>query len=487
MNTQQFFIVSFTPLKVLINGLSDRIKFLITLLTGFILLCGLASCTTGPARDGGYIPDPVAVPAPPATTNPLSDGKIRLSLEQCIQVALDNNRPLAISRAGRQKARGRVKEVNSMRYPQLTGSLSYTRLDEVTEFNMGGKVTTIGSQDNYKAEASARQILYQGGKVTTLIDSAKLGEELADAQFADTEEMVIFLVARAYYDVLLAEATLKVDQKSLETTTAHRDNVKSMNQQGMASNYELLRAEVQVSNLKSLEIQSESNRKLARLNLLRVIGAPTENNSTEVELTDNLTYKAIETNEEQLLETAFKMRPDLKQAQLMVDIQRKSIKIAKADLRPTVSLFASAGEESPSRKVFGAVDWGDYWNAGVTISFPIFEAGRTRARVSQEKATLHQYQIALEDTEEKARYEIRQAILTLKDTEELINSQEQNVKQAEEGLRLAELGYRNGVNTQVEVMDAQTARDMARKNYLYALYQYNVARLMLNKATGVLR
>jgi outer membrane protein TolC len=113
--------------------------------------------------------------------------------------------------------------------------------------------------------------------------------------------------------------------------------------------------------------------------------------------------------------------------------------------------------------------------------------GRTRGKVIEERATLNQYEIALKDTEEKIRYEVRQAFLSLKDAEELINSQKENVKQAEEGLRLANIGFQNGVNTQLEVLDTQLALDVARKNYLSAIYSYNLAQLMMQKAMGVLR
>ena len=356
---------------------------------------------------------------------------------------------------------------------------------------------TIGDLNTYKSEASLKQTLYQGGKIAATNESAKLNRQLAELQFIDTEEFVIFQTAKSYDEVLLNREILDVNRKSLATASAHRDNVKALNQQGMASDYELLRAEVQVSNLKTFVLQSESNLKLSGLNLLKTMGWPTGDHplsayggTSEVELTDQLHYAPISPdgiNFQNVLETAFRQRADLKQAQLTIDIQQKNIAITRSSLLPNLALSFNTGYEKPSRKDFGVVDWGDYWNAGATVSFPLFEGGLTRSKLIQEKSILQQHQVTLRETEEKIRYEVRQAVLLLKDAEELLVAQKENVTQAEEGSRLAELGFKNGVNTQLEVMDAQMALDLARKNYMAAVYQYHLADLMFKKAIGGLK
>ncbi|MBI4834407.1 MAG: TolC family protein [Planctomycetes bacterium] len=475
-----------------------RCKFGLVALIGFF---SLVSCIASrpvnypagnyevviPSRDSGPTEVSYAVPLFADNNQAVpGKGKIALSLDTCIKAALENNRQLLSAMEGKNKAKGRLKETEALRYPQLTVNLTYTRIDEINTFDIGPTTIETGSLDNYKGEASLKQLLYQGGKIRALIYSAELGQRIAALQFDDTKEAIYFLVAKSYYDVVLNQEILDVNKKSLETTSAHRDNVKALKGQGMVSDYELLRAEVQVSNLKTLVMQAESNLKLSKLTLLRVMGAPTDDESAEIELIDKFDYIAQTTDLQKSMETAFNLRPDLAQAGLLVKMQKESIKAARADLRPTVSVFANGGEEKPSRKVFGGTEWGDYWNAGGMVSFPLFEGGKTRGKIMQEKAVLHQYQLALSDTEEKVRYEVKQAFLTLKDAEEMINAQKENVKQAREGLRLAELGYKNGVNTQLEVMDAQTALDIAQKNYLSSLYGYNVAYLMLKKSMGVL-
>jgi len=412
--------------------------------------------------------------------------KLKLSLSQCLKLTLDNNRQILISREEKEKAKGRLKEAQSLKYPHVSANLSYTRPDKVAEFDVGGVKIETGTLNNYKAEASINQSLYQGGRINASIKSAQIGEELADTQIANTEEEIILLATKSYYDVLLSQEVVSINRKGLENVQEHFKNVKLLNKEGVASNYEVLRAGVQVSNTKTLLIQSESALRLSKLSLLRIMGAPTDDESGEIELSDQLIYAPKEIDSVKALDTAFQMRKDLKQAKLLLDLQRKNLTITKSALRPSLSLIAGIGEEKPSRYSFGLIEWGSYWNATLLLAFPIFEGGQTRGRLVQEKATLSQYQIALRDAEERTHYEIREAILSINDAAELIISQQENVKQAEEGLRLAELGFKNGVNTQLEVMDTQVALDIARKNYLSAIYSYNMAQLMLERAMGVL-
>jgi len=131
-------------------------------------------------------------------------------------------------------------------------------------------------------------------------------------------------------------------------------------------------------------------------------------------------------------------------------------------------------------------DWGDSWVAGVQLEIPIFDGLRREGRLIQEKALLQRRRIERMDAEESALLEIQQALLTLRDAEEFAESQRLNLQRAGEGLRLAEVGYREGVNTEVEVVDARAALTTARGLYYQAIYDHTVARLLLQRAMGIL-
>ena len=102
------------------------------------------------------------------------------------------------------------------------------------------------------------------------------------------------------------------------------------------------------------------------------------------------------------------------------------------------------------------------------------------------RARLRQREIELKSVEEDVFLDVQQALLNLKNAEEYVESQRLNLQHAEEGLRLAMTGYREGVNTEVEVVDARSSLTEARGNYYRALYDHSMARLALQQATGTL-
>jgi len=122
----------------------------------------------------------------------------------------------------------------------------------------------------------------------------------------------------------------------------------------------------------------------------------------------------------------------------------------------------------------------------VTVSFPVFEGMRTKGKLVQERAKLRQYVLEKRDLLQSVELEVKQAILSLEDATEFVESQKENVRQAQEGLRLATVRYENETATELDVLDARVALTQARNNYAQAVYSHMLARLSLEKAKGVI-
>jgi outer membrane protein TolC len=131
-----------------------------------------------------------------------------------------------------------------------------------------------------------------------------------------------------------------------------------------------------------------------------------------------------------------------------------------------------------------AIEWGHAWQGGIMASVPIFDGFMREGQVVTQKARLKQGQIDLIDAEETTLFELTKAQISIENTAEFIESQRLNLTRAQEGLRLAEVGYREGTNTQVEMIDAQSALTTARANHYHAIYSHIIAKLDLQKAMG---
>ncbi|MFH1226395.1 MAG: TolC family protein [Planctomycetota bacterium] len=402
-----------------------------------------------------------------------------LSLDECIRISMENNRQILLVNETANQADARYAEARSRLFPSVSASASYTRLDAVQSL---GSIE-MGSLNNYNGSLTIRQPVYMGDRIWAGIRSGKLGKLMSTIQKDDLMRAVVFQTKKAYYDVIFNEEIVRVNLASEDVIAAHLDDVIKQNHEGMVSNYDVLRAQVQLSNIRTLRLQSQSNLQKSRLALMSLIGLPLDE-AADIKLTDRLVYAETTPVLSELEANTFANRPDLRSAQIRIDLQKEMVKIAKAEHLPSVSLSGSYGEERPSRKYLGQDKWGNYWSLTAILSIPLYEGGRVNALVRQEKSSLLQAEIIQNDLKERIRLELAQAMLSLKDSWALVMSQKDNVNQAKEGLRLAEIGYKNGVNTQLEVMDSQMALDTASKNYVMSLYQYDLALANLEMVTG---
>jgi outer membrane protein TolC len=189
---------------------------------------------------------------------------------------------------------------------------------------------------------------------------------------------------------------------------------------------------------------------------------------------------------EEAVEAAYRNRPDLFGREFDIKYQKELLKIIQSRYWPTISGYYDKTWSKPDPHNSMLIEWGRAWDAGVMATLPIFDGFAREGDIVQQKARLKQAQIDLVDAEETALFELTKAQLSIEDAEEFVDSQRLNLTRAQEGLRLAEVGYKEGTNTQVEMIDAQAALTTARANYYQAIYSHTTAKLDLQKAMGTL-
>jgi outer membrane protein len=189
---------------------------------------------------------------------------------------------------------------------------------------------------------------------------------------------------------------------------------------------------------------------------------------------------------EQAVEVAYRNRPDLYGRQFDIKYQKELLKIAKSRYWPTISGFYDNTWANPDPHNSTQIEWGRAWQAGVMATLPIFDGFAREGEIIQQKARFKQSQIDLIDAEETALFELTKALLSIENTEEFVQSQQLNLTRAKEGNRLADVGYREGINTQVEVIDAESALTKAKSLHYQAIYSHIIAKLDLQKAMGTL-
>lgn len=419
-------------------------------------------------------------------TEQLSQTRItgRLSLKDCLKLTLTNNKTLQRIVQEREIARGERFKSYSAILPSVELTADYLRKDEVASISVpSGPTITMGDVDNYSSGLRVSQPVFAGGSIVAKINAAKLFSLLTDQAVRSVTQDVIYQANLSYYDVLLNQHLYQISADAVRSAQAHLNDVKKKRQGGVASDFDVLRAEVELSNFKADLIQNKNAINISKTQLLKVMGISQD---SDFVLSDKLNHVPLKMTMEQAVEVAYRNRPDLFGRQFDIKYQKELLKIARSYYWPTISGFYENIWSKPDPHRSMDIEWGHAWQAGIMATLPIFDGLTREGQIIQQKARLKQAQIDLVDAEETTLFELTKALLTIENTEEFVQSQQLNLTRAEEGSRLAEVGYREGINTQVEVIDAESALTKARSLYYQAIYSHIIAKLDLQKAMGTL-
>jgi outer membrane protein len=418
----------------------------------------------------------------------LAQEKITLTLEKCLELALSQNPYYLASQERTDAAEARVRQAAAQFFPSLNLQ-GLQNLDEkvfVLEFPSfipGGRPTrmAIDFTKDYQFAFNFTLPLYTGGRLTSGYRSAKFGYLSTQESARQTTNETILNVKRGYYNYLLAKQLVGVTEEALSLAEKTLENVKNMYEVGMSSRLDLLRVEVRVANLKPPVIQARNNVAVAELSLKTLLGLDV---AQPVEVVGEMTYAPVQVNLDESIAKALENRPELSQVRYQRDIAGEMIKIARADLLPTLAV--SGGYNTwADRFVFTKNTWQSFYAFNLVLNIPIFNGLQTPAKVAESKAQIRELEFAEKGLVNNIKFEVQAAYLTMLNAQEALRSQEKNIDAAQESVRVAELNYNEGLITITDLGAAQVALSDARINYLRAIYEYDVSLAQLEKAVGL--
>ena len=422
------------------------------------------------------------------TVHPRISGQ--LSIQDCLKLALANNKGLQRVLEEKQIARGEQMKSYAAILPNVSLTGDWQEIDEVASMNIpaipglgpGGKIT-MGDIHTYSTGLMVTQPIFAGGSIVATINAGRLFSLLTDQTIRSAVQDLAYAAAHAYYDVLLNQHLVQISADTVRSAQAHLDSVRQKRKGGVASDFDVLRAEVELSNFQAELIRNKNAINVAKANLIKVMGVSQD---SDFILSSRLVYVPLNITMDQAVETAYKNRPDLFTHEFDIKNQKELLKIAYSRYWPTVSGYYQNTWSNPDPHNRMELEWGHSWQVGLSAAVPIFDGLSREGEIIQQKARLKQSQIDLVDAEETTLFELTKAQLSIEDAQEFVESQRLNLTRAQEGLRLAEVGYKEGTNTQVEMIDAQAALTTARVNYYQAIYSHIIAKLDLQKAMGTL-
>lgn len=422
----------------------------------------------------------------------LSAQPLNLSFSQAWELAQTKNFQIRQAQLNVEKAKAQIGEAYSAAMPTISATGYYQRNIIIPEMvaelppEFGGGTTTFKFQyeNLFSGAVELTQPIYAAGKVGLALKIAKLYRQVTEEQLDQSKAELKYLITQLYYGAVVAGKWEKVAQETYTQMQNHLEKVQDMYREGLVSEYDMIRSQVQVSNFYPQVINAQTAREVAFEALSIALDLPKDQ---PVVLTDDLSsYPRDHLEVENPYALALQSRSEMKQLDLQENLMGNLLKIEKHGIWwPNVFLVggytASANEPD-----FDVNDyfWSKNLYGGISLAFPIFDGFKAKHRAQQVRVDLKQLGLQREQMIRGINLEIIEAQSRIKEATKNVIAQQEGVQMARKGLEIAEVRYENGLSTHLEVMDAQVALNQANTNELSAYYDAILANAEFEKALG---
>lgn len=417
---------------------------------------------------------------------------LRLTLEDALSKAIDASHRLAEARAREDVAQAGVAVRESAERPTITATAGFTRTNHVLPFSVPGPsgVSLLVYPDvpnNYQSRLELKWPIYTGGRTDALERAARAEADAAGAEVETAQADLRLEVTRAYWAVVTARASLDVLEQGVARSQAHLNDVNQRFKAGLVPPNEVSSATAQEVRARMLAIDARTQRDVAIADLARLISVPPDQ---PIEPTADLARATTSVSNQTLdlaplIESARAARQErrsLQQRMVAADAQREA---AAAGRLPTIQLTGGVDYARPNPKIFPRADLAqESWDAGVGVSWSLWDGGRTVAEVAQAAAASRAAAERLAEFDSRLGVEVRQRTLELESAIASVTTANSGVTAAADARRVVGERYDAGVIAQIEVLDAEYALLQAQLDLTRAQAAVRLAEAQLTRALG---
>ena len=427
-----------------------------------------------------------------------------LNLEQSLQIAKQSNLTIQAAEQKLKSAEAQISVARAAMLPRLSANGNYTyfkdvqksviqaeggfgfpipgeEMDDMSTPSVDNESELIelefGAHHNIQGTVSLSQPIFAWGRYYYNYQAAKLGYEAAQKELTAAYNKLRLDVYEAFYRVLIVQEFVKVAEQSVELIEKQLGIAQTSFDAGATTNFDVLRAKVQLANAKSLLIRAKNGVKIAKNAYKTLLNLPLSE-AISVEGSFEITEVKIQLDE--LIKLALEKRAEITRSQLNEQAGQKQLSVAKTRNLPDLAFFSNYQISHNER----LTQMNRIWSLGLQINIPIFDGFASRAGVKQSESVLKQLQLGTKQTMSIVESEVRNAYLALLEAKTLIDVQRETVAQAQESVRIATLRFENGMITTVELTDTQLALMQSKVNRLQAQHDYVVGLARLEKALG---
>ena len=392
---------------------------------------------------------------------------LQLSLDECIQRALENNENIEIYKQLKESAKWQLSSAKKAKGVSITWQTNFNR------------ISSDYYHSNFGNTLSMQVPISTGKRLEESINHQRLQLDYADISLKNEGQIVRFDVIEAYYNVLQKQNLVTIAESGVRMSSEQMDVIQTQYDEGTLVKSDLLHMQIELANYQQGLIDAKVALEIAEIKLLSLIGLPED---TKFETTDKFDYSPYSMTLEECLEFAKNNRLDSKIAKNTIKQTETQIKILKAEDKPTLS--ATANKSISDNKSGSHFDRSNSWEAGVMMTWKIFNNRATRDDIKAAEANVKKAKAEALGVDKSIILQTKSAYIQMKAAEENIKTSAEAVLKAKENMSIAQARYEEGVDILLNLTDAQEKLIRAGTNYYTALYEYNLSRASLEKAIG---
>jgi len=427
---------------------------------------------------------------------------LRLNLQKAIELAVAHNEQILIADEGITEAQGAFQSYAADAFPQINGSVSYTRnidrmyqIQDMSMLNplfaqfglppLGQEKIYFNFSHEWDFRITATQYLFTFGRLSYALSLGDITTHLAREGREIAVQDVILATKKSFFTVLFAKEALAVTKANLARIEEQRDTVKAKVAQGLMSRFDLLVVESEVAGARPRVLEAENNVLLSTQALLNVIG---EALNRQVTLDGQLAFEPLTENPSELIAASLRARPEIRALQLQEDLYETTYRLSRANYFPILSANASVSRTGGS----DAHIWpDDPWDelqptlaVGVQLYVPLFDGFRNYGQMRQMAAKKRAAQLQRQQLARGIEMQVTALVSQIRLQEQIYHANQEAVNVAQEAYKLAVLRFESGLSARLEVTDARTNLNNAQLGSIGALFALNSARAELDRALG---
>ena len=362
--------------------------------------------------------------------------------------------------------------------PKVTGTLDKIGQDVTDAFR-------TNNRQMYMVSAMVTQPVYMGGAITAANRIAEISETMAANKEEASRQTILHDIDQTYWTVISLRHKQKLADSYLTLVKKLDSDVAKMIKEGVATRADGLKVNVKVNEAEMQVTQVEDGLSLAKMLLCQLCGMPTESNIT---LADENSESIGIGDAVAIGDTAQAIdhRPEMNMLQNAVDLSKQATKLVRSAFLPQVLVAGGYLMTNPNLYDGFTKKFAGVWNIGLMVRIPVWNWMEGTYKVRAAKAATTIAQLEMDDTREKIGLQVSQSNFKLNEAYKKLAMAKKNVEKAEENLRCANVGFKEGVLQTTDVMEAQTAWMQAKSQKIDAEVDVKISQVNLKKALGIL-